>query len=93
LKDSGKSTATITRHVSSIRSFHQFLIREQIVTHDPSLHIETPKKERKLPDILSQADVEKLLDIQTNSSLSIRNKAMLELLYATGLRVSELISL
>ncbi|MBP2077798.1 site-specific tyrosine recombinase XerD [Oceanobacillus polygoni] len=93
LKDSGKSTATITRHVSSIRSFHQFLIREQIVPHDPSLHIETPKKERKLPDILSQADVEKLLDIQTNSSLAIRNKAMLELLYATGLRVSELISL
>ncbi|WP_010650772.1 site-specific tyrosine recombinase XerD [Oceanobacillus massiliensis] len=93
LKDEGKSTATITRHVSSIRSFHQFLIREQIVTHDASLHIETPRKERKLPDVLSQDEVERLLDIQENSVLAIRNKAMLELLYATGLRVSELITL
>ncbi|WP_067728179.1 site-specific tyrosine recombinase XerD [Oceanobacillus damuensis] len=93
LKDEGKSTATISRHVSSIRAFHQFLIREQIVTHDASLHIETPKKERRLPDILSLAEVERLLDIQENTALAIRNKAMLELLYATGLRVTELITL
>ncbi|QGS68843.1 hypothetical protein CV093_11480 [Oceanobacillus sp. 143] len=44
LKDNGKSTSTISRHVSSIRSFHQFLIREQLVTQDASLHIETPKR-------------------------------------------------
>lgn len=93
LKDQEKSTATISRHISSIRSFHQFLIREQITSNDPSLHIETPKKDRKLPDILSQDEVDRLLDIDMNSKLSIRNKAMLELLYATGLRVSELISL
>ncbi|MFS0751517.1 site-specific tyrosine recombinase XerD [Oceanobacillus sp. 1P07AA] len=93
LKDQGKSTATISRHISSIRSFHQFLIREQITANDPSLHIETPKKDRKLPDILSQDEVDRLLDIDMESKLSIRNKAMLELLYATGLRVSELISL
>ncbi|GEN85425.1 MULTISPECIES: site-specific tyrosine recombinase XerD [Oceanobacillus] len=93
LKDSGKSTATISRHISSIRSFHQFLIRESIADTDPSLHIETPKKERKLPDTLSQEEVEKLLSIETTTPLSLRNKAMLELLYATGLRVSEMIGL
>lgn len=93
LKDAGKSSSTMTRHVSSIRSFHQFLIREQLVTHDASLHIETPRKERKLPDILSTAEVERLLDIKEDSILAVRNKAMLELLYATGLRVTELVTL
>lgn len=93
LKDEGKSSATIARHIASIRSFHQFLIREQIVGTDASLHIETPKKERKLPDVLSIKDVEALLEINGNTPLLIRNKAMFELLYATGLRVSELITL
>lgn len=93
LKDDGKSSATIARHIASIRSFHQFLIREQIVDQDASLHIETPKKERKLPDVLSLNEIEKLLTINGNKPLMIRNKAMLELLYATGLRVSELITL
>lgn len=93
LKDNGKSSATISRHIASIRSFHRFLIGEQLVKQDASLHIETPKKEQKLPDVLSKQDVETLLTISGNSPLSIRNKAMLELLYATGLRVSELITL
>ncbi|RLL48150.1 site-specific tyrosine recombinase XerD [Oceanobacillus piezotolerans] len=93
LKDGGKSTATISRHIASIRSFHQFLIREQVTTQDPSLHIETPKKERKLPDVLSQQEVEKLLMMKEDTPLAVRNKAMLELLYATGLRVSEMITL
>ncbi|WP_085991975.1 site-specific tyrosine recombinase XerD [Oceanobacillus senegalensis] len=93
LKDKGKSTATISRHISTIRSFHQFLVREQLVTEDPSLHIEKPKRDRKLPDILSSNEIEALLSISTNSPLDVRNKAMLELMYATGLRVSELITL
>jgi integrase/recombinase XerD len=93
LKDGGKSTSTISRHISSIRSFHQFLVREKIVNQDASLHIETPKKERKLPDVLSQQEVEKLLSIQTQTPLAYRNKAMLELMYATGLRVTELVTL
>ncbi|WP_156289286.1 site-specific tyrosine recombinase XerD [Oceanobacillus salinisoli] len=93
LKDSGKSSATISRHISSIRSFHQFLVREQLVQQDASLHIETPRKERKLPDVLSQKEIESLLAIHENSPLAIRNKAMLELMYATGLRVSEIITL
>src|SRR5690625_2906395 len=93
LKDDGKSGATIARNTSTIRLFHQFLIREQIVDQDPSLHIETPRKDRKLPDILSPNEIETLLTITDNTPLAIRNKAMLELLYATGLRVTELITL
>ncbi|MHA6251043.1 site-specific tyrosine recombinase XerD [Oceanobacillus sp. CAU 1775] len=93
LKDNGKSTATISRHISSIRSFHQFLIRDQIVTQDASMHIEKPKKDRTLPDILSMQEVDKLLNIQTITPLDYRTKAMLELLYATGLRVTEMTTL
>lgn len=93
LKDNGKSTATISRHISSIRSFHQFLIREQVVTQDASLHIEKPKSDRTLPDVLSQAEVAKLLEIDNSTLLGSRTKAMFELLYATGLRVTEMITL
>ncbi|SES81871.1 tyrosine recombinase XerD subunit [Oceanobacillus limi] len=93
LKDDGKSSSTIARTISSIRLFHQFLIREDVVHQDASLHIETPKIKRKLPDILSMGDVDNLLNIDASSPLKVRNKAMLELLYATGLRVSELINL
>src|SRR5699024_3451194 len=93
LREDGKSPSTVARTISSIRLFHQFLVRERLVNHDASLHIETPKKERKLPSILTPKEVEALLAIRGNSPLNIRNKAMLELLYATGLRVTELITL
>lgn len=93
LKDDGKSSATIARSISSIRSFHQFLIREQVVKEDASLHIELPKIDRTLPHILSPKEIELLLSIDGNKPLDIRNKAMIELLYATGLRVTELIQL
>lgn len=93
LKDGGKSAATVARAISSIRSFHQFLSREQLVNQDASIHIETPRKERKLPNILSTKDVEALLTVHGNTLLTVRNRAMLEVLYATGLRVTELISL
>lgn len=92
-KDAGKSSATIARSISSIKSFHHFLIREQITKHDPSEHIETPKKERKLPDVLSATEIATLLNFSDSSPLKVRNRAMLELLYGTGLRVSELSSL
>lgn len=93
LKDEGKATATVSRTISSIRLFHQFLVRERLVEKDASLHIETPKNARKLPDVLSIQEVEILLDINGTEPLKVRNKAMFELLYATGLRVTELISL
>lgn len=93
LKKQGKSTATIARMISSIRSFHQFLVRERIVLMDASLHIETPKSDRLLPQVLTNDEVDQLLNIKGTTPLDLRNKAMLELLYATGLRVTELISL
>lgn len=93
LKDSGKSTASITRMTSTLRSFHQQLIREQIVEHDATLHIDTPKKPRVLPDVISTEEIELLLNLEVTDALSLRNKAMIELMYATGIRVSEMISL
>ena len=94
LKENNKSSKTMARHIASVRSFHQFLLRERVVEHDPSVHIETPQAERKLPKVLSIDEVEALLQIpKATSAFGIRDKAMLELLYATGLRVSELIEL
>lgn len=93
LKDVGKSAATIARMISAIRLFHQFLIRDQVVQHDASLHIETPKQDRLLPEVLSMEEIDQLLAIEGTTPLEIRNKAMLELMYATGLRVTELIEL
>jgi integrase/recombinase XerD len=93
LNDHNRSQATIARGLSSIRLFHQFIVREYKLPVDASLHIESPKKARKLPKVLSTDEVEQLLSFDTINPLSLRNKAMVELLYATGLRVSELISL
>lgn len=94
LKDSGKASATLARQTASLRSFHQFLLREQVVTSDPSHHVGIPKLERRLPKVLTLEDVEALLNArETQTAYGIRNNAMLEVLYATGIRVSELVSL
>ncbi|MEH7178615.1 site-specific tyrosine recombinase XerD [Neobacillus vireti] len=94
LKEQGKSAKTIARHVASIRAFHQFLLREQAVYQDPSVLIEPPKSERAMPKVLSLEEVEKLLDLPNGQGhFGLRDKAMLELLYATGIRVSELIEI
>lgn len=94
LKDTGSSAKTIARHIASIRSFHQYLLRVRITNEDPTVQIETPKMERSLPKVLSLSEVESLLDApNTNSPLGLRDKAILEMLYATGIRVSELTSL
>lgn len=94
LKDQGKSSKTIARHIASIRAFHQFLLREKAADEDPSVHIETPQIERKLPKVLSLEEVERLLETpELTSPIGYRDKAMLELLYATGIRVSEMVHL
>lgn len=94
LKEEGKSSKTSVRHLSSIRSFHQFLLREKVTTNDPSWNIETQKTERTLPKVLSLGEVEKLLDTPNqHTPFDYRDKAMLELLYATGIRVSEMLDL
>ncbi|MBM6619957.1 site-specific tyrosine recombinase XerD [Bacillus suaedaesalsae] len=94
IKELGHSSRTIARHIASIRSFHQFLLRDRAVSHDPSVHIETPQPERTLPKVLSMAEVEQLLDSPSlDTAFGLRDKAMIEVLYATGIRVSELIGL
>lgn len=94
LKEQGKSSKTIARHIASVRALHQFLLRDKATDQDPSVLIETPKLERSLPKVLSLKEVEILLDSpKENNHFGIRDKAMLELLYATGIRVSELINL
>lgn len=94
LKKKGRATSTISRNLASIRSFYQYLTKNKIVDKDPTTELESPKVEKKLPQILSTKEVELLLEQPKCVDLKgYRDKAMLELLYATGIRVSELISL
>lgn len=94
LKQLGRAPATISRNMVSIRALYQYLAKERRISHDPSLHLETPKIERRLPKVLTVDEVERLLEApECGSPNGMRDKAMLELLYATGIRVSELISL
>ncbi|MEA4828491.1 MAG: site-specific integrase, partial [Enterococcus thailandicus] len=94
LHEEQKATATITRMISSLRRFHQFLRQERYTDHDPMQHIDTPKKAQKLPSTLTLKEVETLIETpDTSKTLGIRDRAILEVMYATGMRVSELISL
>lgn len=94
MKRQGKAPSTISRSLVSIRSFYQFLLRERLLREDPSVYIERQKQIKRLPKVLTMQEVEALLEVpRTDSPAGVRDKAMLELLYATGLRVSELISL
>lgn len=94
LKDLGLSPASIRRNVSAVRSYFRFLLGEGHVVRDPSERLETPKKWRTLPEVLDVAEVEKLLSAPSlDEPLAFRDRAMLELAYGAGLRVSEWISL
>jgi len=88
---SPRSTA---RLLSSLRRFYQYLLREGLITDDPTALLESPKLGRPLPKSLTEEQVEKLLQApDVDSALGLRDRAMLETLYATGLRVSELVGL
>lgn len=94
LEVSGKSNATISRVAASLRSFFGYMYYERMIDQNPALRLQSPKVEKKFPDILTMAEVDKLLSLPDLSTPSgIRDKAMLELLYASGLRVSELVAL
>ena len=94
LENSGMSTATVSRSIASIRSFFVFLLGRGIIDHNPTELIKPPKVEKRSPDVLTVEEVNLLLQQPSGRSpKEIRDKAMLELLYATGLRVSELLSL
>jgi len=94
LKDLGLAPASIRRNVSALRTYFKFLLGEGRVTHDPSERLESPKRWRTLPEVLSVAEVDKLLASPTlDDPLVFRDRALLELAYGAGLRVSEWISI
>lgn len=90
----GHSQRSIARFISSARKFYRYLLRTEVRRDDPSAHVQAPKQARQLPQSLSEADVEALLEAaDTSTTLGLRDRCMLEVLYATGLRVTELIGL
>jgi integrase/recombinase XerD len=95
LSQEGRKAATQSRHLSALRQFYQFLVSENWSTNNPTTTIDTPKNQRALPKILTEDEVAHLLDIASKQTEpeGIRLYALLETLYASGLRVSELISL
>lgn len=94
LENAGKAPSTVSRVITSIRSFYIYLLNNGVATEDPTMDVKTPHVEKKPPKVLSAIQVEKLLN-QPNvrECKGARDSAMLELLYATGIRVSELINL
>ncbi|MGI6453377.1 MAG: site-specific tyrosine recombinase XerD [Syntrophomonadaceae bacterium] len=92
--DSGAAYATIARYLSSIKTFFKFLTLEGYINNNPTSDLETPRVRRRLPRVLSREEVDKLLmQPKITLPLGIRDRTMLELLYGTGIRISELISL
>lgn len=86
-------TTTIAHKLTVIKNFHAYLTREKITDKDVAVAVARPKLRKALPKTLSIEDVERLLDIPLNTAYDYRNKAMLELMYSSGLRVSELVSI
>lgn len=94
LQQQGRATSTVSRTLASLRSFYVFLIQNGGAQSDPTSNLEAPHVEKKPPQVLTAAEVDLLLAQPADSdNKGIRDKAMLELLYATGIRVSELINL
>ncbi|MCX7904749.1 MAG: site-specific tyrosine recombinase XerD [Caloramator sp.] len=94
MQKKGRATSSISRSLAAIRSFYRMLYKKSSIQSDPTLEIETPKIEKKLPSILSLEEIERLLAMPKGEDFkAIRDKAMLEVLYASGIRVSEIINL
>lgn len=94
LQKKGRATSTISRNLASIRSLYQYLLNNNMIKEDPTLNLKPPKIEKKIPDILTIKEVNLLLEQpKTKGFKGVRDRAMLELLYATGLKVSEIVSL
>ena len=94
----GLSARSVARNLSAVKSFHKFLLGEKVTTSDPTLTIELPKRGKFLPDVLSVGEINKIIDATSqkkddDKNLWIRDRAILETLYATGMRVSELTDL
>ena len=92
LKRCDNDNRTINHNISTLRSFYKFLLMEKFIKQNPMEYVEMPKTKKSLPKVLSIEEIDKLLDIKLTDAFSYRNKAMLELMYSSGLRVSELIN-
>ena len=86
-------TSSIARKLTTIKAFHNYLFQKQKINVDVTETIERPKLRKKLPNVLTVDEVDKLLDIECKSKFDYRNKSMLELMYGTGLRITELLDL
>ena len=84
---------SLAHHITVVNSFYSFLVREKVIDNNPCLNIVLPKLPQKLPNYLTEEEIDDLLDVRLDTPYDYRNKAMLELLYATGLRISELVNL
>jgi integrase/recombinase XerD len=94
LQRKGKSASTISRHLASLRCLFEFLLNRGFVTENPAINLKPPRKEKRIPVFLSEKEVVKLLELpDVSSERGSRDKAILELIYATGLRVTEMVSL
>ncbi len=94
LRRKGRSTATVARRLASMKSFYRFLLKEGYIDKDPCENLSSPSLERRLPKVLTLAEIERLLDQPDLSTpIGLRDRAILEVLYAAGLRVSELTNL
>lgn len=94
LKRADFSKQTISRKIIAIKEFHKFLYAEKICDENPAKFIDLPKPSKPLPVVLSKEEIGKMIDsIETDTPLGLRNKAMIETLYASGLRISELVGL
>ncbi|MEG6522617.1 site-specific tyrosine recombinase XerD [Desulfotomaculum sp. 1211_IL3151] len=94
LQKDGKAPATISRHLAALKHFYRFLVSEGLISEDHTVNLESPKLTQRLPHVLSAEEVENLLcQPQLAAAAGLRDKAMLELIYATGIRVSEMVSL
>ena len=89
----GLTPQTVAHHLTVIKNYHKFLVQNEYIKENVAKSIERPNVTKKLPNVLTVEEVTKLLDIKGDSAFDIRNKCMLELLYGTGLRISELLSL
>ena len=89
----GLSSKTISHYISVLRSFFKYLMIEKVIDHNPMEKIELPKTRKSIPKALSINEINLLLNIKLNTKFDYRNKAMIELMYSSGLRVSELINL
>lgn len=87
------SPKTIAHNITCIKEYHKYLIKDNILKNDCSELLESPKQRKTLPKVLTVEEVNKLLDIKLENAFDYRNKAMLELMYSSGLRVSELVQL